>query len=180
VRRVAEILVSAALWVVLAAVAWLLWPTSLGGGTTFILVSGHSMEPLYQPGDLLVARSGNPEVGDNIVYNPTGYGNAQVVHQIVGGNGVTGWDVKGINNSWHDPWTPTNDDVVGIVHLHVPRLGVVTDVLLSPILWASVLALALGLLLWPTSHSDDDDDDADAGREDVSVGGAPASGVART
>jgi signal peptidase len=180
VHRVVEILVSVGLWAALAVVAWFLWPSSLGGGTTFLLVSGESMEPLYHPGDLLVARAGNPEVGDNIVYHPTGYGNAQVVHQIVGGSGVAGWDMKGINNSWHDPWTPTNDEVVGIVYLHFPRLGVVTDVLLSPILWASVLMLALGLLLWPNSHSDDDDDEADVGREDSSVGGAPSGWAART
>ncbi len=181
VHRLREILVSVALWAVLAVGAWLLWPSSLGGGTTFILVSGHSMEPVYHPGDLLVARTGSPEVGDIVVYHPTGYGNAQVVHQIVGGDGVTGWDMKGINNSWHDPWNPTNDEVVGIVHVHLPRLGIATDVLLSPILWASVLLLALGLLLWPNSHSDDDedDDDARADGERQGVGGISPGGPAR-
>src|SRR5664279_1575608 len=165
VHRLREILVSVALWAALAVGAWLLWPSSLGGSTTFILVSGHSMEPLYHSGDLLMARTGSPKVGDIVVYHPTGYGNAQVVHQIVGGDGVTGWDIKGINNSWHDPWNPTNDQVVGIVHVHLPRLGIATDILLSPILWASLLLLALGLMLWPTSEYDEHGGETRAGRD---------------
>jgi signal peptidase len=170
VRRYLSFFGNLGLWAVIAFCAWFLWPSSLGGGTTFILVSGHSMEPDYSPGDLLVARSGEPSVGDVVVYRPGAeYGNAKVVHQIVGGDGSTGWDVKGINNSWHDPWTPTNADVVGVVHLHIPGMGAVSGVLLSPILWASILLVALGLLLWPTANPDDDGDEDSEPSSDARV-----------
>jgi signal peptidase len=138
-----------ALWVVVAVCFYLLWPSTLGGASTFVIVAGHSMEPTYVSGDLVVARKGVPAIGDVVVYVPDGYPRARVVHQIVGGDGVTGWDVKGVNNSWHDPWTPTNAQVLGIVHTRIADAGVVTSILLSPLLWAGVIFVAIGLLVWP-------------------------------
>lgn len=161
-RRLLSYVGSLALWAVVAFCAWFLWPSSLGGATTFVLVSGHSMEPDYFPGDLLVARTGEPSIGDAIVYRPGGqYGDAKVVHQIVGGDGVSGWEMKGINNDFIDQWRPTNEQVVGLVQVHIPSLGGLGTVLLSPVLWAGVLIVAVGLLVWPER---DDDDDATAAR----------------
>ncbi len=156
-RRFLSFVGSLAVWVVVAFCAWFLWPSSLGGATTFILVSGHSMEPDYLPGDLLVARRGEPSVGDTIVYRPGAqYGDAKVVHQIIGGDGVSGWEMKGINNDFVDQWRPTNDQVVGLVQVHFPNLGGLGVVLLSPFVWAAILAIAIGLLVWPERGSDDD------------------------
>ncbi len=138
-----------ALWLVVAAAFVLLWPSALGGQSTFVIVAGHSMEPSYLPGDLVYARAGTPAVGDVVIYVPDGYPHSRVVHQIVGGDGVTGWDVKGINNSWHDPWAPTNADVVGIVRARIPDAGLVTKILLSPVPWICIIIVALGLLAWP-------------------------------
>ena len=153
------------MWAVVAFCAWFLWPSSFGGSTTFILVSGHSMEPDYHPGDLLVARKGAPSIGDIIVYKPGAeYGNAKVVHQIVGGDGVAGWVMKGKNNTFVDQWNPTNHQVVGIVQVHFPSLGRVGVVLLSPLVWAALLVIALGLLVWPSKRDDDDDEDAETPR----------------
>ena len=162
VRRYLSFFGNLALWIVVAFNAWFLWPASLGGSTTFVLVNGHSMEPNYQPGDLLIARKGVPSVGDVVVYRPPGYGDAKVVHQIIDGDGVRGWVMKGINNEFVDPWEPTNDMVVGIVQVHFPSLGGVGVVLLSPLVWAAILVIALGLLLWPGNDSDDDEDEAKA------------------
>ncbi len=143
-----------ALWLVVAFNFYFLWPSTLGGSSTFVIVAGHSMEPTYASGDIVVARKGVPEVGDIVVYIPDGYPHSRVVHQIVGGDGVTGWDMKGSNNSWLDPWTPTNADVVGIVHTRIPNAGFVTSILLSPLLWAGVIFVAIGLLVWPEPAPD--------------------------
>lgn len=149
VRRYLSFLGGLALWVVVAFNAWFLWPSSLGGSTTFVVVSGQSMEPLYAPGDLVVARKGVPAVGDVIVYRPEGLGDAKVVHKIVGGDGVTGWDVKGVNNDWLDQWHPTNDDVVGMVAVHLGSGNRIGTLLLSPLFWGAFFVVAIGLLLWP-------------------------------
>lgn len=170
-RHVVSVVGSLALWLVVAFCAWILWPSSLGGATTFILVNGHSMEPDYLPGDLLVARKGEPAIGDVVVYRPGAqYGDAKVVHQIIGGDGEAGWELKGTNNDFVDQWRPTNEHIVGIVQVHFPSLGGFGQVLLSPIVWAAVLIIAIGLLLWPEK-----DDDGEA-----AVAGAAAAALART
>ena len=58
-------------------VGYFLWPTSLGGCTTLTIVSGHSMEPTYYTGDLVVSRCGDYQVGDIVVYNPPNMGAAR-------------------------------------------------------------------------------------------------------
>lgn len=155
-RRRLTFLADALAFAVVAAVAWAVWPASLGGATTFIIVDGSSMEPRFHSGDLVVARVGTPAVGDVVVYRPDGFDHALIVHQIVGGDGADGWVMQGENNTWTDPWRPTNADVVGVVHSMVPRLGSLTMFLVSPILWGCVLALAAALLLWPEKPDDGD------------------------
>ena len=168
VRRYLSFSGNLALWLVVAFCAWLLWPSSLGGSTSFILVNGHSMEPSYLPGDLVIARTGVPSLGDIVVYRPEGLGDSKVVHQIVGGDGVNGWVMKGLNNDWVDPWKPTNADVVGIVQLRIPSLGGFGRVLLSPLIWAALLVVSIGLLLWPGKPDDEEHTRA------RSAGSAPA------
>jgi signal peptidase len=173
VRRYLSFFGGLVMWTTVAFCAWFLWPSSFGGATTFIIVNGHSMEPDYLPGDLLVARAGVPAVGDVVVYHPPGYGNAMVVHQIVGGDGSSGWVMQGKNNDFIDPWKPTNDQVVGLVQVHFPSFGGLGVVLLSPFVWAAILVIALGLLLWP-GKSDDEDE-----KPTPTPGSAPAGTVWR-
>ena len=168
--RVVSFLGSLALWLVVAFCAWILWPSSLGGSTTFIIVNGHSMEPDYGPGDLLVARSGEPAIGDVVVYEPGAqYGNAKVVHQIIGGDGASGWEIQGTNNTFVDQWRPTNDQIVGIVQVHVPSLGALGAAMLSPYFWAALVMIAAALILWP------DNEDGDA--ETATAAAASATGA---
>ena len=61
----------------LVILAILVWPTSLGGCTTMTVVSGHSMEPTFHTGDLVVARCGTPAVGDIVIYQPPDSTNAR-------------------------------------------------------------------------------------------------------
>ena len=163
-RRVRRAVVAVLFWSFAVAAAVLLWPTNLGGCTSLIVVSGHSMDPTYSTGDLVVARCGEPKLGDIVVYRPEGM-NGHVIHRLVGGNGTDGWQVQGDNNDWRDPFTPTDEAVVGIAQFHLPRIGLVTTVLSSPIVWASILLVAIALFLWPRGEDDDEEGGADEGVE---------------
>ncbi len=135
----------AALLVILAVLAW---PTSLGGCTTITVVSGHSMEPTFHTGDLIVARCGTPKVGDIVVYQPPGIAvRAHVIHRIVGAGSTGGWIMRGDNNSYTDPWQPTGRDILGIALIQVPGAG---SLLRAPFVWSSLLLMAAALLVWPT------------------------------
>jgi signal peptidase I len=148
------------LWMVAAlAGGVLLWPSSLGGCTTLTIVSGHSMEPTYYTGDLVVSRCGPVEVGDVIVYTPVDVGGARVIHRIVGGSSEDGWVVQGDNNGWVDPWEPTDDQILGSSVLHLPKVGLFASVLLSPLLWISLLVLALAVVVWPGKDAEDETPD---------------------
>jgi len=148
-RRLLGALRNLALLAVVVLAAWLLWPTSLGGKTTLTIVSGHSMEPTYYTGDLVVTRAGTPTVGDILVYQPKDVGGARVIHRIVGGNATDGWIMKGDNNDFLDPWTPRGSEILGGARLHLPHLGTVALFLVSPVLWVGLILIAGALLLWP-------------------------------
>lgn len=159
------------LFVVAAAIAvWFLWPSSLGGCTTLTIVSGHSMEPTYYTGDLVVSRCGEYGVGDIVVYNPPKVGNARVIHRIIGGT-PDGWIIQGDNNSFVDPWTPGNERVLGEAVLHLPKVGLIGSVLVSPITWVSLLLVAAALVIWPSREQD---------AERAAAEGAVATGDAET
>ncbi len=125
-----------------------LWPTSLGGCTTLTIVSGHSMEPTYYTGDLVVARCGDYQVGDVVVYTPPNVGSARVIHRIIGGDSE-GWVMQGDNNNFIDPWEPTNDDILGSAAVSIPKVGLLGTVLVSPVTWVSLLLVAVALVIWP-------------------------------
>jgi len=170
-RRLARAIVAALCWAMVAVLAWCVWPTWLGGHTTLITVSGHSMEPALLPGDLVIAWTEDAHVGDVVIYRPEGYEDAKVVHRIIGGNGVDGWHMRGDNNDFTDPFTPTSDAVLGVAKLHIPHAGVVLAFLAQPWVWASLFVGMAALLLWP--GRDDDDDDSPAADADADTGEAP-------
>ncbi|WP_028050685.1 signal peptidase I [Cellulomonas sp. URHD0024] len=179
-RRVRRVVVSVLFWSFAVAAAVLLWPASLGGCTQVIVVSGESMKPTYDTGDLVVARCGEPRIGDVVVYRPDGM-HGHVIHRLVGGDGADGWQVQGDNNSWVDPFRPTNADVVGIAQFHLPRVGLVTTVLESPLVWASLLVTACAVFLWPRGEDEETPgaDDTETGAADeTETGGADETGTA--
>jgi len=136
---------SYALVVVAAA---LLWPSSLGGCMTTVVVSGISMEPTYHPGDAVVAWCGSPHAGDVVVYRPSEVEGVQIIHRIVGGTSA-GWVTEGDNNTGVDPFRPTNHDVVGVARLHVPGVGTALHGLTSPFVWVTLVAAGAITLVWP-------------------------------
>jgi signal peptidase I len=134
--------------VVLLAVAWVLWPTALGGGTTYVATQGNSMQPLLHTGDLVVVRgAGGYEVGDVVAYDSPSL-RTTVLHRIVERKGdrfVTGGD----NNSWLDPDQPTAEDILGRQWLTVPQGGHWLRVLRSPFVLGPLLGVAVLAVLLP-------------------------------
>jgi signal peptidase I len=144
---------------VLAAVvaAALGWPASLGGKTSYSIVSGHSMNPTYHTGDLVVLRAQRTyRVGQIVVYRvPAGEpaSGQYVVHRIVGGSNVTGFVTRGDNNSSVDIWTPHNIDIQGAAIVLLPKAGWVLRQGRDPLLYALLGGLYCGRLLWPRRKS---------------------------
>ena len=131
----------------LVVIGWFLFlrPTILGGPAGYILVSGNSMLPGLESGDLVVtARQTSYAVGDVVVYRiPAGEvgEGAKIVHRIIGVEPQGGYVVQGDNRDKPDKWRPLRSDVEGKVQVHVPKLGMVFSYLHQPI----GLALIAGL-----------------------------------
>jgi signal peptidase len=181
VRRVLRAVPTVLLYAAALVAVWFLWPSSLGGCTTLTIVSGHSMEPTYYTGDVVVARCGQPQVGDVVVYQPAEMGGARIIHRIIGGDGATGWTMQGDNNGFVDPFTPTEDEVVGVATLHLPKVGLAASALTNPWIWASLIVIALGILLWPSAVEEPErldrpvaSDEPDAPDEPGTLDGSPS------
>lgn len=116
---------------VLLVAGWFVWfrPVALGGGTSLLVVAGSSMEPTLMPGDLMLTRSVDAyEVGDVVVYTipdgqPGAGTDAMIVHRLTDGDATSGFTTQGDNLPKADPWTPTPEDIVGSLWLHLPRGG---------------------------------------------------------
>ena len=119
-------------------------PAFLGGPASFAVVSGTSMLPTLHTGDVVVVhRQSSYAVGDVIAYKvPKGdvAHDAQVIHRIIGGDGVHGFIVQGDNRTAPDIWHPKTGDVVGKQWAHVPHAGVVVRLLHTPFFLAALLA----------------------------------------
>jgi signal peptidase I len=129
---------------------WFGLPQGLGGRADWVLVSGTSMLPRYHTGDLvLVEHQSSYHVGEVVAYRvPKGQVGAGhvVIHRIVGGNGATGWRVKGDNRTAPDLWYPKNRDVIGAKQLQIPDAWFVLRVFHMPVLLA--LFAASGIFFW--------------------------------
>jgi len=164
-RRLLGVAVSL-VWILGAlTIGWFLWPSSLGGCATLTIVSGHSMEPTYYTGDLVVSRCGPVEIGDVIVYNPPDVGGARVIHRIVDGD-ASGWIVRGDNNDFFDPWQPTEENILGSAVLHLPQVGKFAAILLSPLTWISLMVVALAVVVWPGRKPEETTEPEDGEPED--------------
>ena len=154
---------SAAPWVLLVLLMVLLWPARWGGPLGWTVVSGHSMEPTYQTGDLvLTVRQGGYSVGDVVVYEPPDPSLAGrfVVHRITGVRPDGTYEIQGDNNPSADQWNPSDGDVQGQAILHLPRceLKACGSMGWPMLLFTLLIALSAGLAvfelgrhgLWPS------------------------------
>jgi signal peptidase I len=130
---------------VLAAVAlvaaWMfLAPAQAGGGTSYAIIVGNSMEPKLHRGDLAVVRKQSVyRAGDVVLYDSLELG-SKVLHRIVrveDGRFV----LKGDNNSFLDAERPTEEQIVGSLWVTAPAIGRATEWLREPLHSALLVGL---------------------------------------
>lgn len=135
------------------------WPARLGGLTRLVIVTGDSMEPTYDYGDLVVARGGGvPAVGDTVVFAvPDGPAEGLlVIHRVLSIDPDGTITTQGDNRDTPDQWPLASDDVVGEPVAHVPKAGLLVWMVRSPFVLACIVVLVVALLMWPRSRPDDD------------------------
>lgn len=139
-QNLALLLCAAALWFAFA-------PAKLGGRTTFVIVNGTSMQPVFYRGDLvLVRRSSTYQVGDIITFRDGDLG-SQVIHRIiyeVDGRFLT----QGDNNAWVDEYQPGVEDIAGKYWIHLPRAGRTVEWMRKPLQLSLLAGLVGGLLMF--------------------------------
>jgi len=131
--------------VAVAAALFVTWPQSLGGRVSYLMVSGHSMEPTMHVGDLAVIRGESEyRTGEIVAYRvPKGEvgAGAVVIHRIVSGNGRTGFTTRGDNNRYNDSWHPRAADIIGARWTLIPGAGSTFSQLRGPLPLAAFAAL---------------------------------------
>ena len=125
----------------------------LNGPVEYVVVAGHSMDPHFASGDLVVVRRASSyHVGDVIAFKvhaaPSETG-GRVIHRIVGGNPTRGWITRGDNRTTNDPWRVHPADIFGREWLHVPFYRHITAVIPPQLLFASLAGFAAVLIAWP-------------------------------
>lgn len=142
-------------------------PQGLGGPASYAIVSGKSMLPLYRTGDVVVVHKHSTyHLGDIVAYKvPKGNPAAglEVIHRLIGGNGTTGWIVKGDNRTAPDVWHPKNGDVVGSAWVHIPSAGFVVRLFHQPLFIAGIAAaIAMATILFRTPKKKPEEEAAPA------------------
>lgn len=153
-KRAIGNLVFASIFTVVSG-AWFVWlrPPALGGGATYVMVRGVSMEPTYHTGDLVIARA-QPSyaIGDIVAYKvPQGDVGAglTVIHRIIGGSPAAGYIMRGDNNPAPDDWHPKAANIEGKAWLLIPRGGQVLAFLHAPIPLAALAAsVAVAMIVY--------------------------------
>lgn len=98
----------------------------------YVVTQGTSMNPVYYQNDLvIVAKVDSYHVGQIAAYHGESPGQ-RVLHRIIGGNGSTGFVMKGDNNQSIDPSAPTGAEMIGRAVLHIPHGGIWLKPLLGP------------------------------------------------
>ena len=154
-------------WAILVgAIVLALWPAHLGGVTGFTVVNGHSMEPTYVTGDLvLTLQQSHYEVDDVISYvvpeGQPGEG-GRVIHRIIeqqGSANAPQYLTQGDNNAEADPWIIAPTDIVGRARGHLPGLGRLLGSNSYPLMVAGAAAVIVLVFLWPSRKQPFEDDE---------------------
>jgi signal peptidase I len=118
-------------------------PTALGGPATYVSTYGISMQPSFKAGDLAVLKpAATYSVGDVAGYEADTLNRTLVMHRIVDTDGDR-FVFQGDNNSWLDPDTPTEDQIVGKLWFQIPGGGIWLTRLTSPPVIAALAFLIL-------------------------------------
>ncbi len=145
-RLVTRPRVTAAVLLLAIGLGWwfLFRPSSIGGPLTLVMVTGASMEPGLHTDDLaFVYERDSYEVGDVVAFRAEAVPDkpgAFVIHRIKGGGATAGFTMRGGNNDWDDPWSPTADKVTGEMLFSLPGAGTAVRWLAQPIHLGAILA----------------------------------------
>lgn len=133
--------------IVCMVVLWVLFaPTNLGGQVSYVIVNGNSMEPDFHLGDLTIMRkAARYQAGDVVTYRDAEM-QAYVIHRIIGVEQGS-FILKGDNNTWIDSYNPTDEEILGKLWLHLPKLGNAFKWLRSPLHMALTIVLLGGILM---------------------------------
>ena len=136
---------AAALVAVLVPAWFFLAPPQLGGSTSYVVVTGNSMEPLLYADDLVLVRDGAfYEVGDVAAYQSEEL-DQLVLHRIVESEEGS-FVFQGDNNDFLDPERPGDDELEGSLWVTVPKAGAAIRFMQGPIGMAIAAVLVLALL----------------------------------
>jgi signal peptidase len=111
------------------------------------IVLTESMQPVINPGDLLVSVSPgliSPQTGKVVIYTGKKFDGtvvASFAHRVIGGNEKSGYIVKGDANDQADVQRPTLSEIEGVVLFNVPKIGL----LLNPKTISLLLVFLLGI-----------------------------------
>ncbi len=143
-RRIINYLLLVGLTALVGVWMLVLRPQSLGGPALYVVVRGDSMQPTYQSGDLVVARSESSYgPGDIVAYRVPSdeFGAGRIViHRITGTGTGNGFMVQGDHNPSPDPWLPRASDIAGRAWLVAPGLGRAVAIIHQPVVAGSVAA----------------------------------------
>ena len=156
-------------WLILAGILAAIWPVRFGGSTSFMIVSGHSMEPTYHTGDLVITKARpSYSIGEVVVYKVPGSGAAsgrEVVHRLHEVLPDGKLLAKGDNNRTSDPWAISPSDIVGSKWAMLPKGGMILGFLRSILMLSVLFGVLVGWVFWPRQEED----------EPAVVGAAPAT-----
>jgi signal peptidase I len=131
--EVAVLLLLISGWVLLLRPVW------LGGASSYVMVSGHSMEPTLRNGDLVILRSApNYEPGDVVAFHAKG---GIAIHRIVGIRPDATFITQGDNNRVVDTWHPSPRDVLGRSWVRLPGFGELLGQLRDPVKLGALIGL---------------------------------------
>ena len=127
-----------------------------------IVVHGHSMEPTYVTGDLVVLdTAATPEIGHIIVFkipaDEPGAG-LLVVHRIIGIRDDGTFITQGDNAQNPDVFLTARSDILGSPRFAVPHGGQAIAILSSPIGLAAATGGLCMILLWPRKRDEETED----------------------
>ncbi|MGL6106244.1 signal peptidase I [Romboutsia sp.] len=118
------------------------------GFRTYTVLSG-SMEPKFDPGDVIIILNKNRtniDKGDIVTFYNT-VENQIITHRIVEKNS-TGYLTKGDNNDVIDDNVLKEENIIGKVLFHIPKVGYIIKFLSNPKVIAIEMFILAGLVIY--------------------------------
>jgi signal peptidase I len=169
-----------ALGLLTLAGALTLQPGLVGIPWNHVIVSGDSMLPTFEDGDLVLTRGHDAyERGAVVAYRvPTeAWRDPLVIHRIVAGDARRGYIFQGDNRTIRDPWLVKPEHVLGEASLRIPKVGLLFTFLREPAGFAALAAIVSLFFVMRRENAGDaystDESDAYAARKSATSPSAP-------